>query len=59
MGNNSKKEVKESSAAELINEGLGNKEKFKDETVREEVKGEIDEEDIESIENAESDEKEN
>lgn len=59
MENNGKKETKESSAEELMNEGLGNKEKFKDDNVREEVDGEIDEEDVESIENAESDEKEN
>jgi hypothetical protein len=51
------KSKKEVTPEELINEGLGNKEKFQSENFREKIEGEIDEEGIESIEKAENEEK--
>lgn len=47
---NETKKSKDITAEELINEGLGNKEKLQDEMMRKEIDGDIIEEGIETIE---------
>jgi hypothetical protein len=53
MKKDNTKKDKESTPEELMNEGLGNKQKFQSENFRKGIEGEINDEDIETIEKAE------